>query len=88
MQGPQKRQTPLAGGASQTANQVSAAQIVGAEARDDKRIATLKAALALSRFVVHETATGGWLVARWDRSQYCARVEELEAFLIRIGGRV
>ena len=52
---------------------------------DGKHIATLRAKLALAGFVVHATVTGGWLVARWDRSHYCARIEDLEAFCRRVG---
>lgn len=50
-----------------------------------KKIATLKAQLALRSFAVHDTVTGGWIVARWDQSQYCQRIEDLEAFARRVG---
>jgi len=81
----QKRQTPLAGGASNS-NQETDGSIIDADALARKRVASLKATLALRGFAVHDTAAGGWLVARWDRSHYCPRIADLEAFLKRIGG--
>lgn len=56
------------------------------ETQADKRIATAKARLALRGFSVHDTVTGGWLVARWNLSHYCQHIEDLEAFLRRVGG--
>ncbi|WP_218510850.1 hypothetical protein [Variovorax sp. dw_308] len=52
----------------------------------DKGLATLKAELALRGFSVHDTVTDGWLVARWNLSHFCTRIEDLEAFLRRVGG--
>jgi hypothetical protein len=51
----------------------------------EKRVSTLKAQLALRGFAVHDTVTGGWLVAKWDQSKYCQRIEDLEAFARRVG---
>ena len=50
----------------------------------EKRLATLKAELALRGFAVHDTVTGGWLVAKWDQSHYCAHLVDLEAFARRV----
>lgn len=61
-------------------------EAVGSTAPENKRLANLKAQLALRGFAVHDTASGGWLVARWDRSHYCPRLIDLEAFLRRVGG--
>lgn len=52
----------------------------------DKRVANIKAELALRGFSTHDTVPGGWLVARWNMSLYCPRVEDLAAFLRRVGG--
>ena len=60
---------------------------VSAPASDDgKTIATIRAELAMRNFTVHDTVTGGWLVARWDRSHYCPHLIDLKAFLRRVGG--
>lgn len=55
------------------------------DALELKRLATLKAQLALRGFEVHDTATDGWLVARWNLSRYCATLEDLQAFAKRVG---
>ncbi|MEJ8846381.1 hypothetical protein [Variovorax rhizosphaerae] len=80
-----EKQTPGGGQASANSNSDSVA-IIGADVHAGKRVANLKAALALRGFQVHDSTTGGWLVARWDLSHYCARIEDLEAFLRRVGG--
>ena len=53
---------------------------------DDKRVATVRAQLAIAGFATHQTRTGGWLIARWDRSHYAASIEDLEVFLRRVQG--
>lgn len=53
---------------------------------DEKRVATVRAQLALAGFATHQTRTGGWLIARWDRSHYAAQVDDLELFLARVVG--
>lgn len=60
-------------------------EAVGQTAPDEKRLANLKAQLALRGFAVHDTVTGGWLVARWDRAHYCPHLIDLEAFARRVG---
>lgn len=60
-------------------------EAVSSTAPDEKKLTTLKAQLARRSFAVHDTSTGGWLVARWDRSHYCPRIEDLEAFARRVG---
>lgn len=51
----------------------------------EKTVSTLKAELALRGFQVHDTSTGGWLVARWNLSHYCQHLIDLGAFARRVG---
>lgn len=51
-----------------------------AQALDLKRLATLKAELALKGFSVHEVSTGGYFVARWNLTKFCPAQADLEAF--------
>lgn len=55
------------------------------EVQDHKRLATLKAQMALRGFQVHDTVTGGWLVARWNLSRYCPTLNDLAAFAKQVG---
>lgn len=50
-----------------------------------KRLSNLKALMALRGFQVHDTVTGGWLVARWNLSRYCATLDDLQAFAEQVG---
>lgn len=52
---------------------------------DQKLLATIKAKMALRGFQVHDTVTGGWLVARWNLSRYCPTLEDLQAFAEQVG---
>jgi len=61
------------------------AEMAGQATPCAKTVFTLKAELALRGFQVHNTTTGGWLVARWDRSHYCQHLADLEAFARRVG---
>ncbi|MGC4395807.1 hypothetical protein [Hydrogenophaga sp. T2] len=56
-----------------------------AEALTNKRLSTLKAQMALRGFQVHDTIAGGWLVARWNLSRYCATLDDLAAFAKQVG---
>ncbi|MDO9438552.1 hypothetical protein [Hydrogenophaga sp.] len=47
---------------------------------DPKALATVKAGMALRGFQVHDTVTGGWLVARWNLSRYCPTFDDLREF--------
>lgn len=49
-----------------------------------KRAATLQARFALLGYTVHECATGGFLVGRWDLSRYCGDLDALESFLRQV----
>jgi len=72
-------------GNAQAAVEGSGTSIISPAHDADKRVATLKAALALKGHQVHETVTGGWLVAKWDRSHFCPHLIDLEAFARRVG---
>lgn len=56
-------------------------------ASEKKRLATVKAILALAGFAVVDGSDGGWNIFRWDRAQFCASLESLEAFAERVGAR-
>lgn len=51
----------------------------------DKRVANVTAQLALEGFQVHAVTTGGYFVARWNLTKFCAAVEDLEAFARQVG---
>ena len=62
------------------------AAAAGCEERaDSKQLANLKAAFALAGFAVHETASGGFLVSRWNLSRECADMDALTAFARQVG---
>ncbi|MDO9031741.1 MAG: hypothetical protein Q7V09_15010 [Hydrogenophaga sp.] len=50
-----------------------------------KRMATVKARLALAGFAVVDGSEGGWNICRWDRTRFCSSLEGLEAFAERVG---
>ncbi|MDN8615484.1 hypothetical protein [Variovorax ginsengisoli] len=52
-----------------------------------KQLANLKAQLALRGFTVHDVSSGGWVIGRWDRTLFAAKLADLEAFLLRVGGQ-
>ncbi|MDZ4397975.1 hypothetical protein [Hydrogenophaga sp.] len=56
-----------------------------AQAVDQKRLATLKAQLALKGFQVHDVTTGGWFVSRWNLTKFCPALADLEAFASQVG---
>jgi len=56
------------------------------DADDRKPLSTLSAQLALRGFSVYELASGGYLVARWDRTLHCSDLAQVRAFLERMGG--
>lgn len=51
-----------------------------AQALDQKRLATLKAQLALKGFQVHDVVTGGYFVSAWHTTRFCPALADLEAF--------
>lgn len=51
-----------------------------------KRLATLRAQLALEGFVLHEADEGSFLVSRWGQSRALANLEAVIAFLRQVGG--
>ncbi len=54
----------------------------------DKRLSTLTAQLALQGYQVHPVATGGYFVARWDKTKFCRAIDDLEAFARQVGAAV
>ena len=52
-----------------------------------KRLATLRAQLALGGFVLQEADDGSFLVARWGKSRALVNLEAVSAFLRQVGGR-
>lgn len=55
------------------------------DALEQKRLATLKAQLALRGFQVHDVSTGGYFVSRWNLTKYCPAIDDLEAFARQVG---
>lgn len=51
----------------------------------DKRLATLKAALALRGFEVRECQTGGYFISRWNLAKFCPAWADLEIFARQVG---
>lgn len=85
MMAPPKQQTPLAGGVAEE-NTLTDALIVAERAAFDKRIATVRAQLALRGHAVHLLAEGGYLVVWRGLSRECRDLGELEAHARRVGG--
>ena len=56
------------------------------EDAERRRFANLRARLALRGFVLHELATGGYLVGRWDRTKYAPDLAAVAAFLAQVTG--
>lgn len=86
---PHKSERP--GGAGQFADESQSAPIVSVEeipGNAAKRLATLKAALALKGHEVHTLPDGAFLVARWGMTRRCAHLAELQAFAQQIGASV
>ena len=52
-----------------------------------KRLATLRAQLALGGFVLQEAHDGSFIVARWGQSRALVNLEAVSAFLRQVGGR-
>lgn len=51
-----------------------------------KRIATLRAALALRGFELRRLDGGGWLITRWNLSREAAHLDAVAAFTRQVGG--
>ncbi|MES2842472.1 MAG: hypothetical protein V4794_19510 [Pseudomonadota bacterium] len=58
---------------------------VTTEAPDLKRIATVKAQLAIKGFAVHDVSTGGYFVAKWNLTKFCPALADLESFAAQVG---
>ena len=86
MSTPQKRETPLAGGA--VAKQNTLAEIVAHESDENKALSTIVAKFALLGHAVHKLSDGGFVVVRWGMSRCCPDAAALGAFLAQIGGRL
>lgn len=56
-------------------------------AAETKRLATVRARLAIAGFTVVDGTEGGWIVARWGRTLFCATLEGLEDFADRVGAQ-
>jgi hypothetical protein len=52
----------------------------------DKRIATLRARLALRGFMLSELAGGAWLIHKHDTSRACADLREVQALVEQVEG--
>lgn len=50
-----------------------------------KRLATVKAQLALRGFAVRDVSTGGYFVAAWNLTKFCSAIEDLEIFAEQVG---
>ena len=55
--------------------------------RRAKDTATLIAQFALAGHTVHRGDTGDFLVSRWGASRWCADLDALQAFAVRVGVR-
>lgn len=86
MSTPQKRETPLAGGA--VAKQNTLPEIVAQEGDENKALASIIAKFALLGHAVHKLSDGGFVVVRWGMSRCCPDAAALGAFLAQIGGRL
>ena len=51
----------------------------------EKRFATLAALLALKGYSLHALAGGGYLIARWDRTNHCSDLAQCRDFARRMG---
>lgn len=83
---PQKSESPAATG--QIANHETHAQIVAPGqivGNAEKHLTTLKAQLALKGFSVHDLATGGYFVTKWNLTMLCPALADLEAFALQVG---
>lgn len=87
MAAPQKSESPVAAG--QVANQNTHTAIVAppADGCNAKRIANLKAGLALRGFAVHDCTTGGYFVSRWNLTKFCPALADLESFAAQVGAQ-
>ncbi|VTU28414.1 hypothetical protein [Variovorax sp. PBL-E5] len=89
MTGPQKRESPLAGGqfAGETTEEVL---IVGHVGADSKTVATLKAKFALAghEMTVARNRDGRVIctVSRWGQARSFTHFHDVEEFLRQIGG--
>lgn len=50
-----------------------------------KRLATIKAQMALRGYAVHDVSTGGYFVARWNLTKFCLTLADLESFASQVG---
>ena len=75
--------TPHVRGPMQNRNH---ALILGQADGHGKRLATLRAHLALGGFVLHEEGDGSFVVSRWGRSRPLADLDAVSTLLRQVGG--
>ena len=68
---------------SETHIQIDGA-IVAEHSDERKACATLAAQLALKGYSLHELASGGFLITRWDRNLHCSDLGGVRAFYGRL----
>jgi hypothetical protein len=85
MSADQKAKSP--GGAELNANTKINTASIPQDCPDRKRLANLKAQLALKGFAVHEVISGGYFVSRWNLTKFCAALQDLESFAAQVGAR-
>lgn len=89
MQAPQKRETPLAGGDFAEETKVQA-PIIAAEPGADKAFCNLRAMLALKGHSLTRTDRADGVVtyhaSRWGLVRALGNLDEVQAFLVQIGG--
>lgn len=83
MSAAQKAQSP--GGAGLSADTKTDPVIVASQPECGKRIATIKAQLALKGFAVHDVSIGGYFVAKWNLTKFCPALADLESFAAQVG---
>ncbi len=52
---------------------------------NEKRLANVKAHLALRGFAIHDVSTGGYFVAKWNLTKFCPALADLESFAAQVG---
>lgn len=85
MSADQKAKSP--GGAELNADTKTDSTSIPQDCPDRKRIANLKAQLALKGFAVHEVISGGYFCSKWNLTKFCPALQDLEAFAAQVGAR-
>ena len=55
------------------------------EAQRVKRIATVRARLALKGYRLDQAVTGAWIISKWNLSRQVSDVDAVEAFALTVG---